>query len=82
MATYGDTIIGQLKAAGQLPPQCHRIVIDIQVGEVARVYFSCWGDEQFVNVNLLAGLDVRFEKAEAAEESIPGPEPMPERPPR
>ena len=41
-----DTLIEHLRAAGVLPNNCRRFVIDCEVGEVPTVYCECYGDDR------------------------------------
>jgi hypothetical protein len=42
----GDRLIDKLTAAGVLPNNCRRFVIDCEVNEVPTLYFECYGDER------------------------------------
>lgn len=46
--TTGDGLIERLTAAGVLPNNCRRFIIDVEVDEVPVIYFECFGDERLI----------------------------------
>lgn len=44
--SVGNALIERLIAAGVLPNNCRRFVIDCEVDEVPTLYFECFGDER------------------------------------
>lgn len=48
----GHTLIQRLQAAHLLPPACRRVVVDVQVNEVVKVYYECFGSEELLEVLL------------------------------
>jgi hypothetical protein len=45
-------VMQQLHRGGLIPDNCQRIVIDLTIGEPARVFYQCLGDERMLQVNL------------------------------
>ena len=39
-----------LAAAGLVPDNCSRMIVDVQVNDVVRVYYTCFGDEDLLRV--------------------------------
>lgn len=47
---HGKQFIDALIAAGIVPQNCCHVVIDADMGDAARVYFECIGDERLLGV--------------------------------
>ena len=43
-------IFHELKKRGLIPDHCRRVVIDIEVGNVVKVFYECYGDERLIEV--------------------------------
>ena len=54
-----DALIELFRERGIIPPNCRRFVIDIQVGEVPKIYTDAFIDAE--TIRLLAG--IRLERA-------------------
>ena len=54
LATTSLTIGKALVEAGILPPECTRIVIDININDVVKVYYQTNGTEKLLDVVMLA----------------------------
>ena len=50
--TGREGLFGQFKKAGMLPDNCRRIVIDIEVNELVKVYYETFGDDQLVAIDI------------------------------
>lgn len=49
---HDPTLIKSLEAAGILPDQCKRVIIDIDYTALVTIYFECYGDERLYNIDL------------------------------
>ena len=45
-----DPILEDMMNTGLLPPECRRAVIDLKMGELAQVYYECYGDKSIVDL--------------------------------
>jgi hypothetical protein len=53
--------LGDLEAAGIVPPETRRVIVDINTNCVATVYYECFADKRMFSIDLtkaLAGADV------------------------
>lgn len=48
--------LGDLEAAGIVPPETRRVIIDINVNCVATVYYECFADKRMFTVDLTKAL--------------------------
>lgn len=47
-----DSFLGKLVDAGVVPKDCCRVVIDVRVDEMVKVYYDCFGDKQMLSLEL------------------------------
>ncbi len=53
----GLELVKKLKDKGFLPPNCKRILVDISVDDVVKIYFACYADRDALEM-LLEGIDL------------------------
>ena len=49
--TIGHEIQDELVKSGIVPRNCTRVVIDIPVNDLVKVYYEVYGDERLLDVN-------------------------------
>ncbi len=54
--TLLDGWVKQLIDAGVAPPETRRLIIDIPVDDVVKVYYECYGDEKMFTTELAVAL--------------------------
>lgn len=52
-----STVIHKFVEAGIVPKNCRKIVIDMEVGDAVKVYYSCYGDQEMIEVLVPALLE-------------------------
>lgn len=57
MAETGNGILDRMQRAGIVPPETCRLIIDIGIDCVVRVYYECLADEKLIDVDLVSGLE-------------------------
>jgi len=50
-----EPVLKALLEKGLIPPHCMRVVIDLNLGELAKVYFQCCAEKPLV-MDLVAGM--------------------------
>ncbi|MDZ4250310.1 MAG: hypothetical protein U0990_09505 [Candidatus Nanopelagicales bacterium] len=46
-----------LASAGVIPPKCRRLIIDLQVDSIAKVYYECYADDRMFTIDVAKLLD-------------------------
>jgi hypothetical protein len=64
---HAQDLIKVLMEKGVIPPNCTRCVIDLDVADVARLYFECLGDERLIEVFMQENAIVIGEKSPSAD---------------
>lgn len=56
----GSAFVDALKAKGILPDNCSRVIIDVGIDRVAKVYYECLGDSTHLDAELAETLLARL----------------------
>lgn len=69
MAIAGRKVTDWIKtfvAAGVVPPNTRRVIVDIAIDHIAQVYYECYGDTRMFTVEVMIGLTEALKGAEVA----------------
>lgn len=47
-AILSDAMLDQMASQGLIPPECSRVIIDLQVGDVIRIHYTCFGTDKLL----------------------------------
>ncbi len=63
MMVKGDSkLVQQFVKAGIVPNHCRRIVLDMEIGEIVKLYYECYGDDKLLEIDIPGhlGADVKI----------------------